>query len=68
MNSDKLYQPMTEEELIKTAHALRDLEREESHLKYLSELYESSQLEYANQYNKLLDMKKLLDKVRVKEV
>lgn len=59
---------MTEEELIKTAYALRDLEREESHLNYLSGLYESAQLEYANQYNKVIDMKALLEKVTVKEV
>lgn len=68
MTSDKLYQPMTEEELRLTARNIAMLDTEEEQLRYITNLYEATLEELAWQENKVRDMKAQLDSVLVKEV
>lgn len=68
MTSDKLYKPMTEEELQKTAYALNNLYKQSKHVEYLNKLYSDQLLELAWEENKLKDMYNQIDNSRVKEV
>lgn len=68
MNSDSVLQAMTVEELKRTAYALNNLEKEETWLAYLSGQYEETLRAYAEQEDKVRDMKAQIDSVLVKEV
>lgn len=67
MNS-KVYPAMTEDQLIKVAEAIENINKQQTQLEYLTRLVDQYTEELAWETNKLVDMKALLDSIIPKEV
>lgn len=63
----KVYPSMTEEELLKLAEALNNVNKQQKQVGYLTMLLDQTTEELAWETNKLVDMQTLLDSVTPKE-
>lgn len=66
MNS-KVYPAMTEEQLMKVAESIDNINKQQTQLEYLTRLVDQYTEELAWETNKLVDMKALLDNIIPKE-
>ena len=66
--SSKVYPAMTEDQLIKVAEAIENINKQHTQLEYLTRLVDQYTEELAWETNKLVDMQALLDSIIPKEV
>lgn len=63
----KVYPSMTEEQLLKAAEAVSNVNKQQKQVGYLTMLLDQYTLELAWETNKLVDMQTLLDNITPKE-